>query len=237
MGVILIIDDNDTIREGVAHTVRKMGHTAVTATGGREGLVAFKQRGDVDFVITDLKMDGMDGVEVLRQVAAADPDAVTMIITAFGTVETAVEAMKLGAFDFLTKPFAPEVVRLKVERALELCAARRARHKLEAQNEYHRAEDDARFADLIGATDKMAAVRRAVEKVASSDTTVFIAGESGTGKELIARAIHRLSRRAKGPFLDAFGADIFFDDSEQNIVSARDHVAAGHVPHGIANSG
>ena len=135
MGVILIIDDNDTILEGLAHTIRKMGHTALVAAGGAAGLATLRDRGDIDFVITDLKMEGMDGVEVLRQVAAFDPDAVTMIITAFGTVETAVEAMKLGAFDFLTKPFAPEVVRLKVERALELRSARRAKAKVEAQND------------------------------------------------------------------------------------------------------
>jgi two-component system response regulator HydG len=200
MPTILVIDDNETVREGLAHTIKKMGHDAVAAASGAAGVEAFRGR-RADFVITDLKMEGMDGVEVLRAIRAIDPDVPIMLITAFGTVETAVEAMKLGAFDFITKPFAPEVVRLKVERALELCAARRARHKAEAQNEYHRAEDDARFADLIGSSDKMAAVRRAVEKVAGSDTTVFIAGESGTGKELIARAIHRLSRRAKGPFI------------------------------------
>jgi two-component system response regulator HydG len=124
-----------------------------------------------------------------------------MIITGFGTVETAVEAMKLGAFDFLTKPFAPEVVRLKVERALELGAARRGRRRAEAMTDYLRGEDDDRFAELVGASDKMAAVRKAIEKVAASDTTVFVGGESGTGKELVARAIHRLSRRAAGPFV------------------------------------
>src|SRR5678815_1200067 len=139
MGVILIIDDNDTIREGLAHTIRKMGHTAVACASGGDGLATFKSRGDVDFVITDLKMQGMDGVEVLRQVSSLDADAVTMIITAFGTVETAVEAMKLGAFDFLTKPFAPEVVRLKVERALELRSTRRARTRALAQLDYMKA--------------------------------------------------------------------------------------------------
>ena len=95
MGVILIIDDNDTIRDGLAHTIRKMGHTALAAKGGAAGLAAFRERGDVDFVITDLKMEGMDGVELLRHVTALDPDAVTMIITAYGTVESAVAAMPL----------------------------------------------------------------------------------------------------------------------------------------------
>ncbi|MGE0869135.1 MAG: sigma-54-dependent transcriptional regulator [Kofleriaceae bacterium] len=203
MAMILIIDDNETIREGLGHTVKKLGHDAVLAASGDAGVEAFKglkARG-ADFVITDLKMEGATGVDVLKTISALDPDVPIMLITGFGTVETAVEAMKLGAFDFLTKPIQPEVVRLKVERALELCAARRARRKSEAMTEYLRAEAEGRFPELIGQGEKMAAVRRTVEKVAASDTTVFIAGESGTGKELVARAIHRLSKRANGPFI------------------------------------
>jgi two-component system, NtrC family, response regulator HydG len=202
VATILIIDDNETIREGLAHTVRKMGHEALLAGTGEEGVAQLKAR-EIDFVITDLRMEGLDGVGVLRRVAALDPSLPTMIITAFGTVETAVEAMKLGAFDFLTKPFAPEVVRLKVERALELAAARRARARLEAQNEYLKAEAEGRyqFAELIGGADKMQRVFRTVERVAPTDSSVFIAGESGTGKELVARAVHNLSKRKTGPFI------------------------------------
>ncbi|MBP8806833.1 MAG: sigma-54-dependent Fis family transcriptional regulator [Kofleriaceae bacterium] len=202
MAAILIIDDNDTIRDGLAHAVRKLGHETATAASGPAGLAAFRARpGGFDFVITDLKMDGLTGVDVLRQLAILDPDCPVMIVTGFGTVETAVEAMKLGAFDFLTKPFPPEVVRLKVERALELAAARRARRKLEAENAYLRDEQRARFNEIIGGSPKIAAVLRAIEKVAPAATTVYIAGESGTGKELVARAIHRLSGRADGPFV------------------------------------
>jgi two-component system response regulator HydG len=202
MAAILIIDDNDTIRDGLAHAVRKLGHETATAASGPAGLAAFRARpGGFDFVITDLKMDGLTGVDVLRQLAILDPDCPVMIVTGFGTVETAVEAMKLGAFDFLTKPFPPEVVRLKVERALELAAARRARRKLEAENAYLRDEQRARFDEIIGGSPKIAAVLRAIEKVAPAATTVYIAGESGTGKELVARAIHRLSGRADGPFV------------------------------------
>jgi two-component system response regulator HydG len=200
MAAILLIDDNETIREGLAHVVRTLGHEALVAASGREGIAAFKAR-RVDFVITDLKMEGATGVDVLKEIAAIDPDVPVMIITGFGTVETAVEAMKLGAFDFLTKPIQTEVVRLKVERALELCAARRGRRKSEALSEVLRADAEARFPELIGSGDKMAVVRRTIEKVAVSDTTVFIGGESGTGKELVARAIHRLSKRATGPFI------------------------------------
>ncbi len=200
MATILIIDDNDTIREGLAITVKKLGHEAITASNGADGVAAFKQK-RADFVITDLKMEGQTGVDVLKNISAIDADVPIMIITGFGTVETAVEAMKLGAFDFLTKPIQTEVVKLKVARALEVCATKRGRRKADAQVEYHRGETDARFAELIGSGDKMALVRRTVEKVANSDTTVFINGESGTGKELIARAIHRLSKRANGPFI------------------------------------
>ena len=200
MATILIIDDNDTIREGLAHTVKKLGHEAVAAASGTAGIEAFKAK-RADFVITDLKMDGASGVEVLRTISGLDADVPIMIITGFGTVETAVEAMKLGAFDFLTKPIQTEVVRLKIERALELCAARRGRRKADAMTEYLAAEAAGRFPELVGSGERMAVVRRTVEKVAASDTTVFVAGESGTGKELVARAIHRLSKRANGPFI------------------------------------
>ncbi|HEY4182412.1 MAG TPA: sigma-54 dependent transcriptional regulator [Kofleriaceae bacterium] len=200
MPTILIVDDNETIREGLAHMVKKLGHTPVLATSGAAGVAAFKAH-RADFVITDLKMEGGTGVDVLKGISAIDPDVPIMIITGFGSVETAVEAMKLGAFDFLTKPIQPEVVRLKVASALELSAARKGLRKSVAMTETLRADADARFPELIGGGEKMAGVRRTVEKVANADTTVYINGESGTGKELIARAIHRLSKRANGPFI------------------------------------
>jgi two-component system response regulator HydG len=126
-----------------------------------------------------------------------------MIVTAFGTVETAVEAMRLGAFDFLQKPFAPEVVRLKVARALEIRDERRAREKAEAENAALRADAAApyRFAEIVGETPAMRGVFQTIEKVAPTDASVYIHGESGTGKELVARAIHARSKRAQGPFV------------------------------------
>ncbi|HEX7465570.1 MAG TPA: response regulator, partial [Usitatibacter sp.] len=137
MARILIIDDNETMREGLGATVRRMGHEAVLAPSGAEGLTHVTPAGGrpgVDFVITDLKMDGTGGLEVVKQVRERDPDCPVMIVTAFGTVETAVEAMRLGAFDFLQKPFAPEVVRLKVARAIELRDERRALERAQAEN-------------------------------------------------------------------------------------------------------
>lgn len=200
---ILIIDDNETIREGLAHTIKRMGHVPLKASSGAGGVELFKQNPNVAFVISDLKMDGMDGVEVLRQIKELDPIIPIMIITGFGTVETAVEAMKLGAFDFLTKPFAPELVRLKVERALELSKAHRENSRLTAHNEYLQEESMGRyrFADLIGGSEVMQKVFSMVEKIARTDSSVFVWGESGTGKELIARAIHDLSKRKDGPFI------------------------------------
>jgi len=128
MARVLIIDDNETMREGMAATVRRMGHEVVTAASGAEGLALLKKQG-ADFVITDLKMEGVGGLEVLEAVKRIDPSCPTLIVTAFGTVETAVEAMRLGAIDFLQKPFAPEVLRLKVERALEMRREKVARQR------------------------------------------------------------------------------------------------------------
>ena len=199
---ILIIDDNETIREGLAHTARKLGHTAHVAASGAEGLALYDAH-DIDFVITDLKMDGMDGVEVLRKIRTRNPDAVTMIITAYGTVEAAVEAMKLGAFDFVTKPFSPEVIRLKIERALELGAARKQAARAEDERDYLRADAarDYRSGDIVGGSELMQNVFRQVDKVAPTEASVAIFGESGTGKELVARAIHERSKRKAGPFV------------------------------------
>ena len=200
MANVLIIDDNETMREGVAQVVRRMGHKVCATASGSEALLIFKKT-PADFVITDLKMNGMDGLEVLRRIRELDPDCPTLLMTAYGTVEAAVEAMKLGAMDFLQKPFSPEVVRLKVERALELRAARRMSERLRAENDELRDEDADKHRELVGSTESMRRLFEQITKVAKTDASVAIYGESGTGKELVARAIHNLSRRSQGAFI------------------------------------
>jgi two-component system response regulator HydG len=209
MATILVIDDDLTIREMLEDIISDMGHTVHTASGGAQGVALFRAH-EVDFVISDLKMAGMDGVAVLKAIREADPDVPTMIMTAYGTVETAVEAMKLGAFDFITKgggtaggKLSADVVRLKVTAAINLTEARRARRRLEAENEYLRRADDeaAPSGELIGTSAPMRQVMAAVEKVAPTDASVLLVGESGTGKEMVSREIHRRSRRKDGPFI------------------------------------
>ena len=202
MARILIIDDNETMREGMAATVRRMGHEAQVASGGAEGLALMRKQ-PPDFLITDLKMEGVDGLEVVEAAKRIDAECPTLIVTAYGTVETAVEAMRLGAMDFLQKPFAPEVLRLKVERALEMRQEKLSRQRAEAEVEVLRADAAADYVpnEMVGQSPLMLALFESIAKVAASDVVVHIAGESGTGKELVARAIHQRSRRASGPFV------------------------------------
>ncbi|MDF1564449.1 MAG: sigma-54 dependent transcriptional regulator [Deltaproteobacteria bacterium] len=203
MARILIIDDNETMREGMALTLAKLGHEIVTAPGGEAGIAAYEKK-RADFVVTDLKMEPVDGVEVLRRVKELDPAGMVMVVTAFGTIETAVEAMKLGAFDFLTKPFTPEVLREKVKKALEVASMREECGRLQDENHalrQHAGEDLSSIEAIVGESPVMEEVFKAIRKVAPTDASVHVHGESGTGKELVAKAIHALSTRADGPFI------------------------------------
>ncbi|MCP4499800.1 MAG: sigma-54-dependent Fis family transcriptional regulator [Deltaproteobacteria bacterium] len=211
MACVLIVDDNETLREGARAILKKMGHRTIVCKSGEEGICDFNAQ--VDMVLTDLKMEGQDGLDVLREVSIEDPDAVVMLMTGFGSVKTAVEAMKQGAYDFIEKPFSPDVLRAKVTGGLALREERRAMEKAKGLHTAH-AEDAARpyavatinddkrgSVGIIGKSEAIQSVMRIVEKVARTDTTVFVRGESGTGKELIARAIHNLSPRKNNAFV------------------------------------
>ncbi|MBU1433209.1 sigma-54 dependent transcriptional regulator, partial [Myxococcota bacterium] len=207
MARILVIDDNETMRMGVAHTAKRMGHLVEVAASGAEGVAKYKDK-PADFVISDLKMSGMSGIEVIKEIRAVRADALIMIITGFGTVEDAVEAMKLGAFDFITKPFPPDVLRMKIQAALRFIEQQQIQEKLIRHNEILREEVEQRYTpnqtgggELVGASEGIGQITEMIQRIAHTDSTVFIFGESGTGKELVARAIHRASRRREGPFI------------------------------------
>ncbi len=202
MSRVLVIEDNETMRGGVALVMERMGHEAVEAASGPEGLGRLQEQA-FDLVITDYKMEEMDGLEVLQTVRQERPDTDVVLITAYGTIEIAVEAMKMGAVDFIAKPFPPDALRLKVEKVLEHRETQKARERLDEENRYLREEIGGRynFGEMVGESSRMQEVFATVQKVAASDSVVLVYGESGTGKELVARAIHRESARKEGPFV------------------------------------
>ncbi len=207
MAKVLVVDDNDTLREGAAAVIERLGHQVFEADGGERG-VALAREEAVDVVFTDLKMDGLDGLGVLERVKAHDPEVAVVLITAFGTIENAVAAMRLGAFDYLQKPFSPDTLRHKLERALEWRKDQREKARLEGTRDvlsgardFSAESDEQSFEGMVGMGAAMQKIFRLIDKLARSDSAVAIAGESGTGKELVAAALHRRSRRAAGPLI------------------------------------
>jgi two-component system response regulator HydG len=199
---ILVVEDNPTVRDGMEQILRKAGHEVLAVSDGAAALERC-QEGPVDLVVTDFKMDGMNGLELLeslrRQPVPGDPEV--MLITAYGTIDIAVEAMKLGAVDFLTKPFDANEFRVKVEKALKTRDLKRERDAFKAQAEYLREEVEHHFGEIVGKSAAMREIYESIRKVAEANSSVYVYGESGTGKELIARAIHRESTRSGGPFI------------------------------------
>ena len=195
-GRILIVDDEPVVADVLGTLLRKEGHDVVTAPDAATARHLLESGGSWDSVLLDVMLPDADGLDVLRWIRERDVDLAVLMITAFGTVENAVSAMKLGAFHYLTKPFKNEEVRLLVAGAVRMT---RLRH--ENKNLKRELEQRHRFERIVGKSRAMQEVYRFIDQVAQSRATVLIHGESGTGKELVAHAIHRRSPRAAEPFL------------------------------------
>jgi DNA-binding NtrC family response regulator len=195
MGKVLIVDDESSIRRILVANLRKDSHVLVEAEGLTAG-AALLAREDFDVVLTDQKMPDGSGLDVLQKVRESDLATSVVFLTAVGTLELAVESMRQGAFDFLTKPFEADVVRATVRRACERTALLRENAVLKTAVKKLEGPDK-----LFGESEGMRAVREVISRLAATNTTVLITGETGTGKELVARAIHRNSPRAQKPFI------------------------------------
>jgi two-component system response regulator PilR (NtrC family) len=197
MATILVVDDERSMREFLEILLRKQGHEVATAQDAAAALARAAQ-GDVDLVITDLRLGRDSGIDVLRAVKEQTPGVEVIVVTAFATTENAVQAMKLGAYDYVLKPFKVDELLLVVGKALE-------RRALVAENRVLRLRAGgngvARETELLGGSAAIGEVRQMVEKVAAARTTILVAGESGTGKEVVARMIHARGGRADQPFV------------------------------------
>jgi two-component system, NtrC family, response regulator HydG len=202
MARILVVEDNATMREGLEQMLLRAGHEVTTAMDGPGALATCREQ-PIDLVITDFKMEGMTGLELLeslrKQAFPGDPDVV--LITAYGTIDIAVDAMQRGAVDFITKPFDTDEFKVKVDKALRTRELKRERDAFKAEAEYLREEVEHHFGEIVGRSGSMRGIFESIRKVAETTSSVYIYGESGTGKELIARAIHRESPRRDGPFI------------------------------------
>ncbi len=191
---VLVADDELNMRRVLEAMLRREGYEVITAANGVEAIGGMATKGGVHTVITDLKMPGLDGMGLLKRLSAEYPDVPVVMITAHGSVESAVEAVKLGAFDYLEKPFEQEQIRQVVAKALNTYALARRDARPEEPS------GQGRFR-LVGQSPAIRTIYGVVEKVANTPSTVLISGESGTGKELIARALHENSSRHAGPFI------------------------------------
>lgn len=192
---ILVVDDDAGMLKSLAIMLRREGYVVIEAPGGKEA-IAQLERNVFELIITDLRMEPVSGLDLLRSVKQMSPDIEVMLMTAYGSIETAVEAMKLGAFDFITKPFQTEEILLRVRNALEKRSLKKEVNQLRAE-----VKSAFGFEGIVGVSDKVRQVLAVLPRVAQTESTVLITGESGTGKELIARAVHTSSRRAQGPFI------------------------------------
>lgn len=192
---ILVIDDDASLRRVLEYNLQEAGYQVFVAASGEEGLRLFSEESP-GLVISDMKMPGMDGMQLLKAIKELSPETIVIMITAFGTIDVAVEAMKAGAYDYITKPFNRDELRLTVAKALQFSG-------LTAENKRLKSEltDKADYRTIVGSSKAMERVFEIVSKVADTEASVLITGESGTGKELIARSIHRHSSRRDAPFI------------------------------------
>lgn len=198
--VILIVDDEETIRLSLKEALSEEGHEVIEARNCEE---AFKKIEEVlpDLILADLRMPGMNGLTLLEKVKAKDPTMLVIVMTGYGTIDSAVEAMKLGAYDYLAKPFKLDHLKLVVAKALSTQALRREVLELRAQQQYDYGGHPNGV--LVGQSEQMKKIYRFIKQVSKSSTsTVLIHGESGTGKELVARAIHNTSNRKDYRFME-----------------------------------
>jgi two-component system, NtrC family, response regulator HydG len=199
---VLVADDHDAVRDGMAIALSRLGHEVVAVRGGAEAIAAYRKK-PADVVVTDLRMAPVDGIEVVRRLRELDPESTVIVISAHGTIPTAVEAMRAGAIDFIEKPFSPDVLRARVEKGIEIARERRGARTAHARADAL-AEDQLRAHDptgLVGSSEAMKRTHDQIRKVAATGATVLVLGESGTGKELVARAIHDGSPRRDKPFV------------------------------------
>ncbi len=194
-GKILIADDNEFNRDNLAQILKEDGHEVKAVSDGREGIEAFLED-RFDLVITDLRMPNVDGLEFLKYIKKINKNNIVIVITGHGTINSTVESMQHGAFDFITKPIKEDLVKLSVNRALSFT-------KLHEENIFlkEHLQERQKFDKIIGYSDCMKKVFAIIDKVSASDSTILIDGESGTGKELVARAIHFKSDRNNQPLI------------------------------------
>jgi len=203
---ILVIDDEETITITMRHILNKAGYTVFTASSGEEGVEVFNKE-KPQLVITDLMMDGIDGLEVLKQIKETTPETMVVILTGYGELNTAVEALRFGASDYLYKPCKADEILHRVsgyfEKMTYIEEIERLHRQLEMENSYLRDEvkSELAFGQIIGESPSIKRTLQQIDMVADTDATVLIHGETGTGKELVARAIHERSHRNKHPLI------------------------------------
>ena len=233
---ILIIDDERDMLRGCQKFLETAGYAVVIAESGEDGLALFETE-NPDLTIVDLKMPGMDGMAVLQSIMARDQEAVVIVFTGYGTIESAVKAIRAGAFDFVQKPFDPDAFLIVIERALKLRCVREENIALKEM-----LDTRFRFENIIGNSEAITQVFDLMRKISDIDANVLITGESGTGKELVAQCIHANSKRSHKPFVplncgglpeNLVESEIFghvkgaFTDAKQSRVGLIEHARGG----------